>query len=134
MRTILGGFRSQAISHDGGITWTEPAQNQDLLEPVCQGSIIRFSWPEEKSQGRLLFSNPTDEKRRRNMTVHSSVDDGKTWKPFKTIFPQWSAYSCLTVLSGQEAGILFENGDEHSIERISFSRFQVNEPIARIQE
>jgi sialidase-1 len=49
MRSYLGNNRrAQAISKDGGETWTAPKDVPDLIEPVCQASVVRYSWPEKK--------------------------------------------------------------------------------------
>src|SRR5262249_11548506 len=63
-----------AVSPDGGETFSKPADDAVLVEPVCQASILRA--PGEK--GGIIFSNPAST-RREKMTVRLSTDDGKTW-------------------------------------------------------
>ena len=35
--------RAVAFSRDGGKTWTDPADVPELIEPVCQASILRYT-------------------------------------------------------------------------------------------
>jgi sialidase-1 len=89
-----------------------------LLEPICQGSILRVK------DDMVLFSNPASLKREK-LTVRLSNDGGRTWPVAKLINPKPSAYSCLTVLPDGQIGILYENGERDSYERITFMRFGV---------
>jgi len=67
--------RGVAISSDGGATF-EPARRDDkLIEPICQGSIVRYTWPSDAGKGRIVFSNPASETERVAMTVRVSYDD-----------------------------------------------------------
>ena len=59
------------------------------------------------------------------MTVRLSYDEGKTWPFSKVIYPGPSAYSCLTVLRDGTIALLYEDGNYHSYERISFARFNL---------
>lgn len=63
-----------------------------------------------------------------NLTVQSSPDNGRSWKPLIVIAPGPSAYSCLVALGTEEAGCLYERGKEGINERISFARFRVRSP------
>jgi len=127
MRAYFGkGRRARSISRDGGETWSAPGDQAELIEPVCQASILRYTWPDEHGRGRILFANPADEKRRRNMTVRLSYDDGKTWPVSRTIHAKDSAYSCLTVLPDMEIACLYERGEQHANEKITFARFSLD--------
>ncbi|HZT83050.1 MAG TPA: sialidase family protein [Gemmataceae bacterium] len=110
--------RLVSVSKDGGLTWSEPADDPALVEPVCQASLIRY--PGEK--GGLLFSNPASTKREK-MTVRLSRDGGKTWPAARVLHAGPAAYSCLTVLPGGSIGCLYERGDKHPYEDLTFARF-----------
>jgi sialidase-1 len=97
--------RTHARSTDGGLTWTAPADHPELVEPVCQASILRVRFPESGAPGLLLFSNPPDPKRR------------------------VSAYSCLVALDDARAGCLYEHGVKTPYEAISFAMF----PLATVR-
>ena len=47
MRSYRGrNRRAVATSEDGGITWSASRDDPKLIEPVCQGSMIRYTWPD----------------------------------------------------------------------------------------
>jgi sialidase-1 len=114
--------RGVSISHDGGRTWSPAQPDAALVEPVCQASLLRASW----EPGRLLFSNPADEKVRARMTVRLSEDDGRTWPRSLVLHEGPAAYSCLAMLPGGDAACLFEAGEKRSSERIVFARFKLD--------
>jgi sialidase-1 len=103
------------------MTWSAVKDDPVLIEPVCEGSIFRFTWPDAGDKSRILFSNPASEKRR-NLTVRLSYDEGRTWAVSKTLFAGPSAYSCLTRLPDKSIGCLFECGRTNSNEAISLAR------------
>jgi len=117
--------RAHSLSRDGGLTWTAPADALDLVEPVCQASILRFTWPDQAGKSRILFSNPADESRRKNMTVRLSYDEGKTWPVARTLHEGFAAYSCLAVLPDLTMACLYERGDKNANEKIAFAWFDV---------
>jgi sialidase-1 len=108
--------RLLATSADGGQTWTKPVEDRELIEPVCQASLVRLE------KGRLLFSNPASTKRER-LTVRLSADDGKTWTAAKVLHEGPAAYSCLAVLPSGDIGCLYERGDKNPYETITLARF-----------
>ena len=111
--------RTQAISYDGGITWTAPIDVPALMEPVCQASILRYAWPGKKQKSCILFLNPASGKRI-NMTIRASYDEGNSWPLIHTLYAGPSAYSCMTLLSNSHIGCLYEAGVKHPYERILF--------------
>jgi sialidase-1 len=113
--------RQQAISADGGLTWTGQRQVDELLEPICQASIRRFSWPDSKHPGVILFSNPASTRRER-FTVRASFDEGETWPVSRLLDPRPSAYSCLAALDGATIGVLYETGNRNPYESLVFAR------------
>ncbi len=119
MRTYRGNNRRLvAVSRDGGETFGKPIEDEHLIEPVCQASILRL--PGEK--GGILFSNPASLKREK-MTVRLSTDEAKTWKFARELHAGPAAYSCLTVLPDGEIGCLYERGEKNPYESITFARF-----------
>jgi sialidase-1 len=126
MRAYFGrNLRTHAWSSDGGTTWTDPQDAEDLLEPVCQSSLVRHSWPKEGQKSRILFANPASTKRV-NMTVKLSEDEGQTWPVAKTLYPGPSAYSSLAVLPNGEILCLYENGEDNPYEKITLARFTLD--------
>jgi sialidase-1 len=122
MRAYFGdGLRRVAHSDDGGETWSPAKADPGLPEPVCQASILRYTWPGRHGKSRILFSNPAS-KRRENMTVRLSHDEGKTWPLAGTIHAGPAAYSCLTVLPDLRIGLLYERQGNR---KITFCRFSL---------
>jgi len=116
--------RAVATSKDCGQTWSQVKLDETLLEPVCQASILRCTWPEAGDKSRILFSNPASTKREK-LTVRVSYDEGATWPVSKELHSGPSAYSCMTMLPDKSVGCLFENGQKNSYEKISLARFSV---------
>jgi sialidase-1 len=116
--------RQQAISTDGGLSWSDQRHVPELLEPICQASIRRFSWPDPPTRSVILFSNPASTKREA-LTIRASFDEGQTWPVAQPLDPRPSAYSCLAVLANGHIAILYEAGDKHPYESLVFATFPV---------
>jgi BNR/Asp-box repeat. len=117
--------RAVAISEDAGATWSRVKLDETLIEPVCQGSLLRYNWPKNGSRSRILFSNPASTKRE-NLTIRISYDEGDTWPVSKLIQAGPSAYSCLAVLPDKSIACLFECGDNTAYEKISLARIRLD--------
>ncbi len=110
------------LSPNGATKWAKPRFDDALLEPICMGSIVRYSKRPEADKNRILFCNPHNLDRldgkqiegksrdRRNLTVKVSYDEAKTWKYSKAIEPGYGAYSDLAVLPNGDALCLYERG------------------------
>jgi len=120
------GCRMVALSKDGGETWGEARHDRTLIDATCQGSILRYGNIETGGGNRLLFSNAASATARERLTVRLSYDEGKTWPAARVLFAGPAAYSCLTVLPDGMIGCLYEHGQEHPYEVISFARFSVD--------
>lgn len=112
--------RQVCFSDDGGLTWHGQRHDETLTEPICQASIRRARWPSDDRPGVILFSNPASTKKRTNLTIRASYDDGNTWKHSRVLHPGGSAYSCLCVLDDGTIGCLYE---KDGYKRITFARF-----------
>ncbi len=112
--------RGVATSNDGGLTWSKCSDSDVLVEPVCQASMIRYTWAEGGDTSRMLFCNPASERRQR-LSVRISYDDGRTWPVSRLLYEGSSAYSCLVALTNGEAGVVFER-DNYGM--ISFARWR----------
>jgi sialidase-1 len=122
MRSYRGkNRRLVAVSKDGGVTFTKPAEDAALIEPVCQASILRAPG----ATGGILFSNPASVKREK-MTVRLSADEGKTWTAARRLHDGPSAYSCLAALPDGSIGCLYERGVKRGSETITLARFSLD--------
>ena len=124
-------FRAAATSEDGGANWSNVTQDRELNTPVCQASMIRFSFADEpilgdfqgRGKNRILFSSPRGDKRS-DLHVWLSYDDAKTWPIKKQIYQGGAAYSNLIGLTETgQVGLLFEKDDYRSI---SFAKFSLD--------
>ena len=122
MRSYRG--KSQRVSSrstDGGVTWSPCVDEPELVEPVCQGSLVRV--PATKTTPSLLaFTNPADPKKRQNLTLRLSSDGGKTWPRSLVLCSGSSIYSSLAVLPGGDLGVLYE---KDNYQQIVFARVRV---------
>lgn len=121
-----GGDRARkvATSSDGGQTWTPLADDPQLPEPQCQGTIVRYDWPEEDGTGHILFANPASQSDRKQGTIKVSRDDGETWTDGKLVVPGGFAYSCLARLADGDVGLLFERD---GYQAVSFLRLPMED-------
>lgn len=123
VRNQRGDIRSRIIatSSDGGATWDTAYFDNRLPDPICQGSIITLGTVKKKNI--IAVSNVADTKKRDNLVVRVSYDEGKTWPQFITIAKapenfkghDWAAYSDLVVLNKKEIGVLYEAKDYRQI-------------------
>jgi sialidase-1 len=114
------GYRSIAYSNDGGASWSDPIFDDELGDPRCQASLIRY---DEKF---LLFSNPnppTQPERgpRIRMTVKLSEDDGQSWSAGFLVDEGPAAYSALVALPKRQVGLLYEKDKD-----IAFATFSMD--------
>ncbi|MDR1667109.1 MAG: glycoside hydrolase [Bacteroidales bacterium] len=116
--------RAYAISKDGGETWSEMRYAPELIEPVCQGSIIHLV-KKRKITATLLFSNPASTDKRKNMTVRMSHDSGKSWKVAIPVYSGPTAYSDMLLLDDNHIGLLYEYGKESPYEQIGFATIRL---------
>lgn len=103
--TSLSKNRTISYSEDGISAWSLPYFDETLIDPVCMGSITKYS------DGILIFSNLKSTQERENLTIRISEDDGLTWKYSTQICKGPAAYSDLTVDKDKNIYCLFERDD-----------------------
>lgn len=108
MHPELAGRRLVSRSRDGGMTWSEPTRDEQLIEPTCQASLIRFAWPNDGGRSVLLFANPDHLSKRTRTTIRASFDEGHTWPASRLIDAGSSGYTCLTRLADGRIGLIYE--------------------------
>lgn len=106
--------RRVAVTADLGRTWSRHPSSRRahlLPEPVCMASLIALA------DGTLVFSNPADRRRRRNLTVKASHDDGLSWpEEHRVVLDEvFGAYSCLAPIDEDAVGCLYESSRGHLV-------------------
>ena len=113
--------RAVSYSEDGATGWTTPVFHDELVEPVCMGSLIRLSAQPRDSRNRVLFANPDSNEprdperpegnhKRQNVTVRLSYDEGRTWPVKKSIERGVSGYSDLATGPDGTIFCIYERG------------------------
>lgn len=114
-------------SRDGATDWSTPVFADSFFEPICFGSMCRFSMQPFQSKSRILFCNPDSRqdpwtaakastprsaknRHRTNLTVRMSYDEGVTWPVSKAIDPGISGYSDLAVTPDGMIHCFYEGG------------------------
>jgi len=114
------GHRTQAVSRDGGDSFTAPFRDlPDLYAPQVQGSTLRLG-------DRILLACPGDPDRRRTMMIRSSYDGGRTWDSVDrgtVVTTDWSGYSDMARIDGDTVGLVYEGGAVDARDEIRFARF-----------
>lgn len=118
MRSYHGrNRRAESRSADGGRTWTPPELDEALVDPVCQGSVLRLS------DGLVLFSNAASATRD-TLTVRASRDGCRTWDDGVVLQTGPAAYSDLAETTDGAVLCLYECGERHPYERIVLARLK----------
>jgi len=106
-------------SPDGATGWSGAEYAEELLESGCMAGIVAHPGTPSVPGPLLLFSNPqTVEKEgaaRRDVTVHLSRDQGKTWPVSRTLQRGPSAYSDLAVLPDGTVLCFYESGTDEPV-------------------
>lgn len=113
--------RAIAYSPDGTTGWTKPVFQEQLYEPVCFASSIRFSGKGRGCKSCILFANPYNQittafipqyemRPRDNLTVRLSCDEGKTWPSMRLLEGGRTGYNDLAIGKDGSIYCLYECG------------------------
>ncbi|MBX2877624.1 MAG: glycoside hydrolase [Saprospiraceae bacterium] len=131
-RGSSGAFKARrrrqiSISSNNGNSWSSWRSSEDLLDPLCQASLLRFnnSYPQ-----RLIFINPattlTGLTNRKKMRVKVSYDDGVTWPVERTLDANNGGYSSLAKTENAQIASLQEARENNNTAfTIKFRRFNL---------
>lgn len=108
-----------SISQDGGATWDTTYYDQQLPDPVNQGSVLSVS---AKGKRLMAFCNAASTVSRDSLTLRISKDDGKHWfyKRQIAVAPAgykggYAAYSDLVQVDRRTIGVLYEKDNYKTI-------------------
>ena len=107
IRNPQKGFRKFAISKNKGETWQPAHVHETLIDPACNGDIIRYNYG---GRNYLIQSLPGSDTDRKDVTIYLSDDEGKSWNISRKLVDTMSAYSTLTVLPDGTIGCIVEVG------------------------
>jgi sialidase-1 len=122
-------WRGVVTGPDGATGWGKPRLDKSLPEPVCMGSLLALT---AGGKHQLLFANPAngEDRKRRNLTVKSSADDGATWSILGVIDPGTAGYSDLAATAdGRTVFCLYERG--RGVEALTLVRFALTAEESR---
>jgi len=123
MRSYNGrSSRAISLSSDGGETWSAIEHDYQLVESICQASILNYGIYKRKPI--QFFSNPAVTVGRTHMTIKYSENDCQDWAGSTLIDANHSAYSCLVKLPNGNVGIFYETGIKKAYESIRFMSFR----------
>jgi len=114
-------------SEDGATNWSTPVFADAFFEPICFGSMCRYSRQPFQSKNRILFCNPDSRndpwvrknpstprsarnRHRTNLTIRMSYDEGHTWPVSKVIDPGIAGYSDVAVTPDGVIHVFYEGG------------------------
>ena len=112
-RNQTGKLRIISLSKDGGSTWDTTFLDDNLPDPVCEGSLLNVGT--KKGKNVVAFCNNIDTSRRDNLTLQISFDEGKTWKQKFLIESKDAGYSDLVPLAKKTIGVFYESKDYKEI-------------------
>lgn len=113
-------FRAVVVTKDFGKTWEPHSTSRNaLIEPNCNGSLIRFDYERGGQQQHvLLFANPHSQQGRTHHTVQVSFDDGLTWPDshhWLLDTGKGAGYPSLTRVDRDHVGIVYEGSQAHLV-------------------
>jgi sialidase-1 len=112
-RNQVGKYRVVSLSKNGGETWDKTFVDQNLPDPICEGSILNIGT--KKGKSILAFCNNVSQQNRDSLTLRISFDEGKTWKKHFLIEPKNTGYSDIVKLAANKIGIFYEANDYKEI-------------------
>ena len=105
--------RLAVIGSNGGANWDTSYFDNQLPDPVCEGSILNIGI--KNKINILAFSNAADTLHRNNLTLRISFDEGITWAKQIPIdkspiegAKDFTAYSDLVKMRNNKIGVLYE--------------------------
>jgi len=113
-------------SPDGSSDWSDPVFNEDLIEPICMGAMVRHK---HDGHDLLLFSNPNSLRQRRDVGIRVSADEGETWTLAKTVERGWSAYSDINVTQSGRILLFYGRARKQNFagDRLTMARLKFDE-------
>jgi sialidase-1 len=105
--------RAIATSSDGGESYDAPFRAEsNITSPVVQNSLVRVAARDRgDDENILVYCGPGHPRERRDLTILTSRDEGKTWTREAVIHTGPAAYSDVVALGNGRFGVLYEAGE-----------------------
>lgn len=116
-----GSYQAKVVSRDKGTSWSSRMEYvKGLTGAVCDIGLVRYAM----KPNIILVSQPADLKKRRDLTIRLSRDEGATWPVEKLLQEGGSTYSDLAVLPDKSIICLYgHGGSKHMPDTVSLARF-----------
>jgi sialidase-1 len=98
--------------------WSDPWRT--VPDPTCMASLVAHR------DGPLVYSHVNSPRERIGLAIRTSSDGGKSWSAGRVLDKRPCAYSCLSMLDNGSVGVLYECGDKHPYETLTFARFPLS--------
>jgi sialidase-1 len=115
-------WQAKVISKNKGLSWSKQLEyDHGLTGRACDIGLIGYPKP-----GIMLVSQPANMKKRMDLTIRKSKDNGKTWSVNKLLQAGGATYSDLAVLPDKTIICLYgHGGTEHMPQNVSLARFSL---------
>jgi sialidase-1 len=119
--------RTFARSRDGGASFCELGEHEDLSGRPVHVGLARHGAAADNHPDVLLFSHPVGVNHRipggADMTIYVSQDDGRTWPMSKLIDKRPCRYSDLAVTADGTVLCIYTVGEMRDSEKLTLARF-----------
>ena len=125
-------FRSVYVTDDLGRSWRpHPTHRKALIEPTCNGSLVRLDYREEgQPKHVLLFANPHSQTGRNHHSIQISFDEGRTWpEKYRLLLDEGhgNGYPSITRIDDRHIGIVYEGSQANLV----FEKLSLDELLRR---
>lgn len=105
--------QNMAVSPDAGGYWGPNLSKPEILNPACNGDILRYTTLfNGERKNRLISVHPNFYPNRKNAAVIISYDEGKTWPYSYSVDPEWCGYVTGTIGSDGKIHVFYEQQAE----------------------
>ena len=115
--------RRVTVSKNGIDGWSATRKDTTLIDPACQGSIVKVDL--EGLPHALLFINNASTTRRDHLTVRCSFDDGATWSKELLLDKGQGGYSDIAVDENGKVYVIYEINAGAKLQFVTFSFYDV---------
>jgi sialidase-1 len=120
IRNRKRGAHLYSVSSNRGKSWGKCYEQPQVIEPACNGDIIRYNYGDKNVLLQTIPNHPT---RREDVSIFVSFDEGKTWPLKRVLCPYESAYSSIAQLKDGTLGVFTEEwSDEDQGYQLWFTR------------